>query len=325
MNTSKSYDKIIKHDYYIGESASTSRKNSYDDNDDMSLNIIIPQYIVKKSMHDSRASIKFFTTNSLRAECHRTTKLGSNKYTVTVAELAELYKEHKASTPLTSSLQSSPSYRSTNLVINLRSPEKFDTNENNYDNIDSNTLIDCVPRDSMEDLLILTNQTRPVANLPSELVVKEAFSPPCQTRPVANLPSELVVKEAFSPPCQTRQVANLPSELVVNRLHGTCAPCQDVSMTTDKASSSEASISCKNVNSTTKGTTTTEILNYIMTYVPTMNGSHKRSVIISKDVKKKDNIEVSSYANVHRYKKLNFTFIEPIIERYRKRQIIPVN
>ena len=303
MNTSKSYDKIIKHDYYIGESASTSRKNSYDDNDDMSLNIIIPQYIVKKSMHDSRASIKFFTTNSLRAECHRTTKLGSNKYTVTVAELAELYKEHKASTPLTSSLQSSPSYRSTNLVINLRSPEKFDTNENNYDNIDSNTLIDCVPRDSMEDLLILTNQTRPVANLPSELVVKEAFSPPCQTR----------------------QVANLPSELVVNRLHGTCAPCQDVSMTTDKASSSEASISCKNVNSTTKGTTTTEILNYIMTYVPTMNGSHKRSVIISKDVKKKDNIEVSSYANVHRYKKLNFTFIEPIIERYRKRQIIPVN
>ena len=47
---------------------------------------------------------------------------------------------------------------------------------------------------------------------PTELVVKEAFSPPCQTLPVCvpmKLPSELVVKEALpilgnrSAPCQT--------------------------------------------------------------------------------------------------------------------------
>uniref|UniRef100_A0A6C0IBS3 Uncharacterized protein n=1 Tax=viral metagenome TaxID=1070528 RepID=A0A6C0IBS3_9ZZZZ len=86
-------------------------------------------------------------------------------------------------------------------------------------------------------------QTLPVAKLPSELAVKEAFSPPCQTLqvtvghlqkrlqgtcapcqtpPVALPPSELVVKR-LKAPCQTPPVALPPSELVVKRLK---APCQ---------------------------------------------------------------------------------------------------
>ena len=44
-------------------------------------------------------------------------------------------------------------------------------------------------------------QTRPATMSPTELVVKEAFSPPCQTLPVAKLPSELVVKR-LSAPCK---------------------------------------------------------------------------------------------------------------------------
>ena len=47
-------------------------------------------------------------------------------------------------------------------------------------------------------------QTRPATMSPTELVVKEAFSPPCQTFPVCvpiKLPSELVVKR-LSAPCK---------------------------------------------------------------------------------------------------------------------------
>jgi len=43
------------------------------------------------------------------------------------------------------------------------------------------------------------SQTRPVAKLPSELVVKEAFSPHCQTLPATMSPTELVVKRLSAP------------------------------------------------------------------------------------------------------------------------------
>jgi ADP-ribose pyrophosphatase YjhB (NUDIX family) len=76
----------------------------------------------------------------------------------------------------------------------------------------------------------IDSQTRPVAKLPSELVVKEAFSPPCQSPPQAKLASDLVVR-CVPHLAQTLPATMSPTELVVKRLS---APCQNEAKISNK-------------------------------------------------------------------------------------------
>uniref|UniRef100_A0A6C0IDN1 Nudix hydrolase domain-containing protein n=1 Tax=viral metagenome TaxID=1070528 RepID=A0A6C0IDN1_9ZZZZ len=74
----------------------------------------------------------------------------------------------------------------------------------------------------------IDSQTRPVAKLPSELVVKEAFSPPCQTLPATMSPTELVVKR-LSAPCQNEaKISNKKWEdnvKIRNKYYDICNNC----------------------------------------------------------------------------------------------------
>ena len=65
--------------------------------------------------------------------------------------------------------------------------------------------------------VVVTGQTRPATMSPTELVVKEAGSHPCQTSPATMSPTELVVKEAGSPPCQR---ASVPCSLLTTNSEG---------------------------------------------------------------------------------------------------------
>ena len=279
-------------DYYIGESAPNS---SYDNNmDDMSLNIILPnssgdcrspselvvqrlsaplpKTIVKKRMKDSVVSTVSVVKRlqGTEAPC-QLGKLGkpfeSKKYTVT--ELAELYK---------------PSVQRTVILSPTSSSVELDANNN------SNTLSECITHDSMDDLRISSNKTYPVTNelqsptkfdqgvvcihhlirtvSLSKRETKNTSDTSGQTSPVALPPSKLVVKEAFSPPCQTSPVT-----------------------------SGKGAVSLSTTNS---------------------EGD-------CRSPEESGQIEVSTYVKIHWYNKLNFTFIGPILDKYRKRKITPEN
>jgi len=300
-------------DYYIGESAPNS---SYDNNvDDMSLNIILPKTIVKKRMKDSVDSTELVVIGDRRSLCEGilpSVQFGkpfeSKKYTVT--ELAELYKP---------SVQRTVSLRTgtEGPLLQLISPEDYSANNNNLPaNININTLSECITHDSMDDLRISSKKTSPVTNEPqsptkfdqgvvcihqlirtvsllSETLSKRetknasdtsgqplpVASGKGQTRPATMSPTELVVKEAFSPPCQNA------TELL-----------------TSKGASGQRAGRLR------KGTEG-----------PLLQLTSK----VAEPPEKFGQTEVSTYVKIHWYNKLNFTFIGPILDKYRKHKITP--
>ena len=292
MKTSKSYDMIfnkckcviIKKDYYIGESASNSRKSSYDDDDDddLSLNIIIPQSFVNNSMQDSTAS---------------------NKYTVTVAELAELAELYKEAR--------SPNFSGSKATFEVSSEGGYTFREPPLPNSSG----DC--------------------RSPSELVVKRL------TSIVAPLPNvhfrEHNDSTSFTTSQQSSPSNRSPnssgdlrssSELVVRRLTSLVAPLPDMFDPNDyiyENLNSNSLIECIPRDSMEDLIILTNQTHPGALHLSNHSNSSELVVKRLQGPEASCHIEVSSYANVHWYKKLNFMFIEPMIDRYRKRKIIPVN